>query len=311
MLDADATLRRSRMTALPSLSNELAAAVEQVAGSVVAVNARPRLPSTGVHWRPGIIVTADHTVRSIEELTVVDREGRTMAATLLGRDPGTDLAVLRIQDTSLPTAGLGDSGSLRVGHIVLAVGYGPRASWGIVSAVGCRWRTWRGGEIDQLMRLDLTLYPGFSGGPLVDVKGRVVGINTSGLSRQLELAIPVSTVTRVADELIDKGHVSRGFLGLGLQPARLPEAFRRRLTGASEIGLLVVNVQPDGPAAKAGVLLGDVLVALDGAPVGATEDVQAVVGARRAGSTVTATILRAGAPAEVSMTVGERPPRRG
>jgi len=160
------------------------------------------------------------------------------------------------------------------------------------------------------MRLDLTLYPGFSGGPLVDVQGRVVGINTSGLSRQLELAIPVSTVVRVADELIDKGHVSRGFLGVGLQPARLPEAFRRKLTGASEIGLLVVNVQPDGPAAKAGVLLGDVLVTLDGAPVSATEDVQAVVGTRRVGSTVTATILRAGAPAEVSLTVGERPPGR-
>jgi S1-C subfamily serine protease len=137
-----------------------------------------------------------------------------------------------------------------------------------------------------------------------------VGINTSGLSRQLELAIPVSTMARVADELIDKGHVSRGFLGVGLQPARLPEAFRRRLDGASEIGLIVVNVQPDGPAAKAGLLLGDVLVTLDGAPVGTTEDVQAVVGARRVGWTVTATILRAGAPAEMSITLGERPPRR-
>jgi len=263
-----------------------------------------------VHWRPGIIVTADHTVRSDEDITIIAPDGRTVAASLVARDPGTDLAVLRVHDTDLPLADLGDPASLKVGHIVLAVGHGPRVSWGVVSTLGGRWRTWRGGEIDQLMRLDLTLYPGFSGGPLVDVKGRVVGINTSGLSRQLELAIPVSTVTRVADELIDKGHVSRGFLGLGLQPARLPEAFRRRLTGASEIGLLVVNVQPDGPAAKAGVLLGDVLVTLDGAPVGATEDVQAVVGARRAGSTVTATILRAGAPAEVSMTVGERPSRR-
>jgi len=298
------------MDALLSLSNDLAAAVERVRGAVVAVNARPRLPSTGVHWRPGIIVTADHTVRSDEDITIIAPDGRTVAASLVARDPGTDLAVLRVHDTDLPLADLGDPASLKVGHIVLAVGHGPRVSWGVVSTLGGRWRTWRGGEIDQLMRLDLTLYPGFSGGPLVDVKGRVVGINTSGLSRQLELAIPVSTVTRVADELIDKGHVSRGFLGLGLQPARLPEAFRRRLAGASEIGLLVVNVQPDGPAAKAGVLLGDVLVTLDGAPVGATEDVQAVVGARRAGSTVTATILRAGAPAEVSMTVGERPSRR-
>jgi serine protease DegQ len=298
------------MTALPSLSNELAAAVEQAAGSVVAVNARPRLPSTGVHWRPGIIVTADHTVRSVEDLTVIDREGRTMAATLVGRDPGTDLAVLRIQDTDLATAGLGNSDSLKVGHIVLAVGYGPRASWGIVSAVGGRWRTWRGGEIDQLLRLDLTLYPGFSGGPLVDALGQVVGINTSGLSQRLELAIPASTVTRVADELIEKGHVTRAFLGVGLQPVSLPETARRALAGAPEIGLIVVRVQPEGPAAQAGLLLGDVLVSLDGIHVASTEAVLDAVAARRVGATVSATILRAGTPTDVSITLGERPLRR-
>jgi S1-C subfamily serine protease len=298
------------MTALPSLSNELAAAVEQAAGSVVAVNARPRLPSTGVHWRPGIIVTADHTVRSAEDLTVIDREGRTMAATLVGRDPGTDLAVLRIQDTELATAGLGNSDSLKVGHIVLAVGYGPRASWGIVSAVGGRWRTWRGGEIDQLLRLDLTLYPGFSGGPLVDALGQVVGINTSGLSQRLELAIPASTVTRVADELIEKGHVTRAFLGVGLQPVSLPETARRALAGAPEIGLIVVRVQPEGPAAQAGLLLGDVLVSLDGIHVASTEAVLDTVAARRVGATVSATILRAGTPTDVSITLGERPLRR-
>jgi S1-C subfamily serine protease len=298
------------MTALPSLSNELAAAVEQAAGSVVAVNARPRLPSTGVHWRPGIIVTADHTVRSVEDLTVIDREGRTMAATLVGRDPGTDLAVLRIQDTDLATAGLGNSDSLKVGHIVLAVGYGPRASWGIVSAVGGRWRTWRGGEIDQLLRLDLTLYPGFSGGPLVDALGQVVGINTSGLSQRLELAIPASTVTRVADELIEKGHVTRAFLGVGLQPVSLPETARRALAGAPEIGLIVVRVQPEGPAAQAGLLLGDVLVSLDGIHVPSPEAVLDAVAARRVGATVSATILRAGTPTDVSITLGERPLRR-
>ncbi len=298
------------MNALLSLSNDLAGAVERVAGAVVAVHARPRLPSTGVHWRPGIIVTADHTVRSDEDITIARPDGRTVAASLIGRDPGTDLAVLRVQDTDLPTADLGDPGSLKVGHIVLAVGYGPRASWGIVSALGGRWHTWRGGEIDQLLRLDLTLYPGFSGGPLVDVQGRVVGINTSGLSRQLELAIPASTVARIAAELIDKGRVSRGFLGVGLQPVRLPESLRRTLAAAPEIGLIVVSVHPDGPAAKSGLLLGDVLVTLDDTPVGAPEDVQAVVGARSVGSTITATILRAGAPAEVRITVGERPPRR-
>jgi S1-C subfamily serine protease len=176
--------------------------------------------------------------------------------------------------------------------------------------VGGRWRTWRGGEIDQLLRLDLTLYPGFSGGPLVDALGQVVGINTSGLSQRLELAIPASTVTRVADELIEKGHVTRAFLGVGLQPVSLPETARRALAGAPEIGLIVVRVQPEGPAAQAGLLLGDVLVSLDGIHVASTEAVLDAVAARRVGATVSATILRAGTPTDVSITLGERPLRR-
>jgi len=297
------------MNALLALSDDLAGAVERVGRAVVTVNARPRIPSTGVHWRPGVIVTADHTVQTEEEITVTRPDGRTVAATLAGRDAGSDLTILRIDDQDLPVAEIGDAGSLKVGHIVLAVGHGPRASLGIVSALGGRWRTGRGGDIDQLIRLDLTLYPGFSGGPLVDVAGRVVGIDTSGLSRQLELAVPASTVARVADELLDKGRVSRGFLGVGLQPVRLPETARRALNVPAEIGLIVVSIQPDGPAARAGLFLGDVLVALDGVPVAAPDDVQAVVGARRVGSTLTASLLRAGAPVDVGISVGERPAR--
>src|SRR3989475_12668637 len=171
MLGADATLRRRRMNALLSLSNDLAAAVERVRGAVVAVNARPRLPSTGVHWRPGIIVTADHTVRSDEDITIIAPDGRTVAASLVARDPGTDLAVLRVHGTDLPLADLGDPGSLKVGHIVLAVGHGPRVSWGGVSALGGRWRTWRGGEGDQLMRLGPARSPRVPRGPLGDGKG--------------------------------------------------------------------------------------------------------------------------------------------
>ena len=167
-------------------------------------------------------------------------------------------------DRDSAPAALGDDAALRVGHMVLALGYGPRASWGVISALGPRWRTWRGGEIERLVRLDLTLYPGFSGGPLVDAGGRVVGLNTSGLARDARLAVPATTVTRVADELLRIGHVSRGYLGLGMQPVRLPEPLRARLGLPGEAGLIVVMVEPDGPAARAGVMLGDVLVALDG-----------------------------------------------
>jgi S1-C subfamily serine protease len=296
------------MDALLSLSNDLAAAVERTAPAVVAVHAR-RLPSTGIHWRPGLVVTAEHTVRTAEDITVTMADGRSLPAVLAGRDPGTDLAVLRVADAGSVVATLGDDAALKVGHMVLALGYGPRASWGVISALGPRWRSWRGGDIDRLVRLDLVLYPGFSGGPLVDAAGRVVGLNTSGLARETRLALPVTMVTRVADELLQKGHVSRGYLGLGMQPVRLPEPLRAQL-GLGDGALIVVMVEPSGPAARAGVLLGDVLVALDGEPVGDLEDVQARLGSDRVGAEISAVVLRGGVRTELRITVGEQPRRR-
>lgn len=299
------------MEALLSLSNELAGAVERIAPSIVAVHARRRLPSTGIHWRPGIVVTAEHTVRAEEGLTVGTADGRSHPATLIGRDPGTDLAVLKTTDLDGPPAPRGDDGALRVGHMVLALGYGPRASWGVISALGPRWRTWRGGEIDRLVRLDLVLYPGFSGGPLVDAAGHVVGLNTSALARDSRLAVPVTTVERVVDELVRQGHVSRGYLGIGMQPVRLPDGLRSALRLPGDGGLIVVTVEPDGPAARAGLLLGDVLVALDAVPTADLDDVQGRLGGDRIGATVTALVVRAGARAEVRITIGERPRRGG
>lgn len=298
------------MQTLLSLSNDLASAVERAGRSVVAVHARPRLPSSGVHWRPGIVVTAAHTVRVQEEIRVAWPDGRAAPASLVARDPGTDLAVLRIGDTDWPVAEVGDSAELKVGNLVLAVGYGPRASWGVVSAVGGAWRTWRGGEMDRFLRVDLVLYPGFSGGPLVDASGKVAGLVTSGLSRQLELAVPTSTVTRIVDELLATGRISRSYVGLGLQPVALPEALRHLAAGSDARGLIVVSIEADGPAARAGMMLGDVLVALEGTPLHDPGDVQALLAGRRAGTAVTVSLVRAGAPLEVAITLGERPSRR-
>jgi S1-C subfamily serine protease len=298
------------MQTLLSLSNDLASAVERAARSVVAVHARPRLPSTGVHWRPGIVVTAEHTVRVEEEIRVAWPDGGGAPASLVARDAGTDLAILRIGETDWPVAEVGDSAELKVGNLVLAVGYGPRASWGVVSAVGGAWRTWRGGEVDRFLRVDLVLYPGFSGGPLVDASGKVAGLVTSGLSRQLELAVPASTVTRVVDEVLTTGRISRSYVGLGLQPVALPEALRRLVPESDGRALIVVSIEAEGPAARAGMMLGDVLVALEGAPLRDPGDVQAVLAGRRAGTAVTASLVRAGGPLQVSITLGERPSRR-
>jgi S1-C subfamily serine protease len=298
------------MQTLLSLSNDLASAVERAARSVVAVHARPRLPSTGVHWRPGIVVAAEHTVRVEEEIRVTWPDGRGAPASLVARDAGTDLAILRIGETDWPVAEVGDSAELKVGNLVLAVGYGPRASWGVLSAVGGAWRTWRGGEVDRFLRVDLVLYPGFSGGPLVDASGKVAGLVTSGLSRQLELAVPASTVTRIVDEVLATGRISRSYVGLGLQPVALPEALRRLVPESDGRALIVVSIEAEGPAARAGMMLGDVLVALEGAPLRDPGDVQAVLAGRRAGTAVTASLVRAGGPLQVSITLGERPSRR-
>jgi S1-C subfamily serine protease len=300
---------------LLALSNDLAGAVERAGRAVVAVNARPRLPSSGVHWRQGVIVTAEHTIKREDEITVALPDGRALPATLAGRDASTDLAVLKLQGDELPTADVGDSAALRVGHLVLAVarpgerGRGLSASMGVVSAIGGPWRTWSGGQIDQFVRLDLALYPGFSGGPLVDAHGRIVGINTSG-PRSMVLAIPTSTVNRVVDQLLDKGRIARGYLGLGMQPVRLPDALKRTLNVAAHSGIIVVAVEPDSPAERAGVLIGDVLVALDGRVVNDTADVLAMLGPERVGKEVRASIIRGGALTELSIPVGERP-RRG
>jgi S1-C subfamily serine protease len=301
---------------LASLSNDLAGAVEQAARAVVAVHARRRIPSSGVVWRPGVIVAASHTLARDEDITVTLPDGRTASAALAGRDDTTDLAVLRVDAPSLTPAERADPAALRVGHLVLAVGRpGPSvtASMGVVSAVGGEWRTWQGGRIDRFVRLDLNINDGFSGGALVEAGGRVLGINTSGLARATALTIPAATVDRVTDQLLSHGRVQRGYLGLASQPVRLPEGLRTALHLESDIGLVVVNVEPDGPADRAGVLLGDVIVAVDGTAVRDPADVLAALGPERVDNPLTARVLRGGQPVAVTITVGRRPqaqPRR-
>jgi len=295
---------------LAGLSNDLAAAVDTVGRSVVAIHARRRIPASGVVWQPGVVVAAHHTIQRDDDITVTLHDGGSASATLAGRDSSTDLAVLRLADGATAPAASPAPDPPRVGQLVLALGRpgsSVTASLGIVSAVGGEWRTWQGGTIDRFVRLDLAVYDGFSGGALVDASGRVVGINTSGLARATALTVPASTVARVVAQLLAHGHVARGWLGIATQPVRIPPALQRSLGTDAGLGLVVVNVEPDSPAERGGVLIGDIILAIDDRTVSDPGDVLAALGGDRIGQPIGLKVARGGRAEQLTVTVGERP----
>ena len=301
-------------TSLAILSDQLADAAAAASASIVAVHARPRLPSTGIHWQDGVVVTTDGTVRRDSDITVTLPDGRKLPATLAGRDRSTDLAVLRIAAGSLPTARLGDPASLKPGHLVLALARlregGPRVAFGAVSAVSGRWRCWKGGEIDRLLQSNLTLYPGFGGGPLVDSTGQIHGINSGGLSRAFATTIPVETVNRIVGQLLERGYIARGWLGAAMQPVRFNSSAQRRLGLEADSGLVILSVEPEGPAASSGLLVGDVIVKLGGRPIEDVDDLVDALGATDVvGRTFNLDLVRGGERVKADVQIGERPRR--
>lgn len=291
---------------LQNLSQGMASLVEQSDSKVVRVDARQRLPGSGVIWSAdGLIVTSHHVVEREEQIQIGFADGQTIDATLIGRDPGADLAVLRANASGLTPATWLDASELRVGHLLLALGRpGNRiqATVGIASALGGQWRTPSGGEIDHYLQTDVVMYPGFSGGPLVAADGRFAGVNTSALMRGVSLAIPSATIRKVVETLVTHGHMPRGYLGIGIQPVRLADALQQ-LVG-QETGLMVMSVESDSPAAQAGMVQGDVLVKLDSAPVRHVDELQVLLSGERVGKAVETQVIRGGQFQTFSMTVG-------
>jgi S1-C subfamily serine protease len=299
-----------------ALSAESANIIEKAGRSVVAVHARRRIPASGVQWRPGIVVTTNHSTERDEEIAITLPGGRTVSATLAGRDPSTDLAVLKLEGaetSALPVPATGDTSALKPGHWIWTAGRtaegGVRGGTSLVSVVGPAWRTWRGGQLDIAIRLDRVIHPNFSGGPAIDDRGKMLGIVTSGLSRYATVVIPAATVERVASELEKKGHIGRGYLGVGMQAVRLPRSLRDSLKLASETGIMIVEVEPDGPAEKAGILLGDVIVAFETTPMRDISDVQMYLAGGHVGTPSKVSLVRGGTLVESTITVGERPAR--
>jgi S1-C subfamily serine protease len=282
--------------------------VEFVGPGVVAVEARRRLPASGIVWSPdGVVVTAHHVVESDENISVGLADGRSVAARLVGRDPTTDLAVLRAEASGLKPVAWAGADGVRVGHLVLALGRPGEtvmATLGVVSALGASWRTPAGGRLDRYLQTDVVMYPGFSGGPLVDAEGKVLGLNTSALLRGISLTVPASTLRKVTETLLAHGRVRRGYLGVGSQPVRLPAALAQEM--GQETGLLLVSVEPDSPAEKSGLFLGDIIIALAGQPIRHVDDLLAGLSGDRVGESVPVRIVRGGKVQELKVVIGER-----
>jgi S1-C subfamily serine protease len=290
-----------------ALSASLAAAVERGGPSVVRVHGR-RAPSSGIVWsEDGLVVAAHHSVEWDEGIEVGLPDGTTVAAAVVGRDPTTDLVLVRAQAKGLVPPSWADPASVSVGHLALALsrpGRSVRASLGIVSVRGESWRTPGGGRVDVYLQSDLARHPGFSGGLLVDASGQGLGLNTAGLLRGAALALPAPTLQRVVESLVAHGRVRRGFLGIGTYPVRIPPAIEK---DAGQPGaLLLVSVEPGSPADEAGLRLGDVLLSFDGHTLRHPSDLLPLLDETRVGAVVSAKILRGGEPREVRVSVGSR-----
>ena len=298
--------------AIVAFSDGLAAAVERASASTVTVDARRRQPASGIVWdASGLIVTASHVVEREDAIQVGLADGTTAAATLLGRDLSRDLALLRVENAGDLTAAARRADPLRVGHLVLAVGRprvggGPIASFGSVVSVG---RGRRGTSASALITAEVTMLPGFSGGPLIDAAGDVAGLNTSGPARSGGITIPVAQIERVATEVQTHGRVRHGWLGVTLQSVALPEG---AATDEAGTGLLIVGLAAGSPATSAGLIVGDILLALDDQDLVDVADLQQTLTGDRIGNAVPVRLLRGGEQSELSVTPVERPePQRG
>ena len=297
------------MTTLDNFSNDLTTAVERGGVGTVLVDARHRYPASGIVYAADLVLTADHVITRDEDLRIATADKKSFAVTIAGRDPNSDLALLRLSEKVLTPAKVSEAAA-KVGQLVLALGRpsneGMQASWGIITAIGGPARMGRGGLLEEYIQTETTSYPGFSGGPLVNSAGEVLGLNTSGLTRGMALTIPVKFAWRIADALAKHGAVKRGYLGVRTQAVDIPESARKALKREQEHGLLVLWLEEKGPAEKCGLFVGDIIVAISGQAVGDPDDLFAALNGDIVGKSIAVEILRGGKPETIQVTVGER-----
>jgi S1-C subfamily serine protease len=296
---------------LIDFSNELANTVERVGNSVIAVPEGGRAGVSGTVWREEVAITSDHTIHGLDEVTVILPAGREVKAAVAGRDYGTDIAVLKLPEP-VQSATLADVSQIRTGEIVLSIGRrgtdGLAAAHGLVGAVGGPWRTSVGARVDRWLSLNLNPFPGFSGGPVINARGEVLGMATSG-ARRTAIVITTATVNRVVDQLLQHGRTLRGYIGVAVQPVAFPEGTSQSLGIGVDRGLLITSVAPGSAAQEAQLMLGDVIVTIEGSPIRSARDLQWVLDGESVGKPIALEVIRGGQLLKILVQVREKPGR--
>ena len=294
---------------LVELSDALADATEKAGKATVLVNARRRMPASGIVYASDLVLTADHVVEREEGIKIVFSDGTETSAKVVGRDSGSDLAVLKLERAASAVAEATQSPA-RLGQIALALGRptpdGIEASLGTVSAIGGPTRTGRGGMLERYIRTDSISYPGFSGGPLVAADGTVLGLNTSGLSNGAAITIPADVAWKIADTLVKHGRIKRGYLGIRSQTVDIPESAQKALKREQSTGLLIVGVENNSPASNGGLMVGDILVGVAGSPVLHHDELFTRLDGELTGKSTPIDVLRGGQPQTLNVLVGEK-----
>jgi len=292
-----------------ALSRQIAETIEAVEDSIVTVHGGGRSTSSGVVWRPGVIVTVRQELRRTDSLQVA-QQGEPFSAELAGSDAGTDLAVLRVKKSADKPAQTGNAAPARVGELVLSVGRSAlgdvSASAGIIARLGSSWRTWRGGQMDSLIRPDLQLYVGQSGSALVNENRQVLGINSTALARNAVITVPAATIDRVVDAILERGHVPRPYLGAAMQAVPVPEGLRSQFAQGVGEALLVLHVEANAPAATAGILVGDLLLSVNGQEVHNVHAVQHQISSLKVGDPVAIAVIRGGVRMDLKVILADR-----
>jgi S1-C subfamily serine protease len=294
---------------LVELSDALADAAEKAGNATVLVDARRRMPASGIVYASDLILTADHIVEREEGIKVILGDGTEISARIAGRDAGSDLAVLKLE-RAVNTVAEATKSPARLGQIALVLGRpspnGIEASLGTVSAIGGPIRTGRGGMLEKYIRTDSISYPGFSGGPLVAADGTVLGVNTSGLANGAAVTIPADIAWRIADTLVKHGRIQRGYLGIRSQTVEIPAASQKALKREQATGLLIVGVENDSPASTGGLIVGDILVAVADVPILHHDELFARLNGEVVGKSTPIDVLRGGQPQMINVVIGEK-----